>query len=106
MGQITRRNMEITGKQRRKALWEDAIRWRNRTYADLFSPEGGAAAGEHHDFILDTIGRIAAYMVRGEDPMSARETIRKVLNWQRHRPITAQQARRVAEWLVACEHVA
>jgi hypothetical protein len=51
------------------------------------------------------VGRIAGCIGRGEDLISERDTIRQVLDWQNHRPITPQQARRVAEWLEARGHI-
>jgi hypothetical protein len=84
----------------------DAVRWRDQVDADLFSEEGMAAAPDQlHMFMLDAVGQIAGCLGRGDDLISQRGTIRQVINWQSHKPITARQARAVADWLEARGHI-
>ena len=56
------------------------------------------------EFILDAVGRIAGYIGRGNDLISQRDAIEQALD-QNSRPISAQQARRVTEWLEARGHI-
>ena len=94
----------MSGKGKRgKSLWADAIRWRERVDDDLLSEEGKTAAGDLKEFILDAVGRIAGYIGRGDDLISQRDAIGQAFD-QSNRPITAQQARRVTEWLEARGH--
>jgi hypothetical protein len=95
----------MSGKGKRsKSLWADAVRWRERVDDDLLSEEGKAAAGDLGEFILNAVGRIAGQLGRGDDLISQQDAIGQAFD-QSSRPISAQHARRVVEWLEARGHV-
>ena len=101
----------MSGHGHHEAAWQfDAMRWHDRVYADVHSEQGRAAAREHRVspwLINQAAALIAGDVARGQDVVSLADAMRRAPTWGTEgRPISAQQARRVAAFVAARGHIA